>query len=229
MKRILSLILALLTLIPAAVFVSAEGYNDVDPTSWSADPIAYVTEKGFMNGTGDGAFSPKATMTRAMVVTVLWRMDGAEKKAGAIPFSDVPAGSWYADAVIWAAKNGVVNGTAPDKFSPSGKITREQLAAMMYRYASMKKLDVVPDGDLKTFSDEKDISAWASEPLSWAVGAGLIRGVTDDTVNPKGGATREQFAAILERFDKAEIPTFREVYLPVREAIADRTEEMLRE
>ena len=138
-------------------------------------------------------------MNRAMLVTVLWRYEG--KPTGAKnTFSDVPADEWYTDAVAWAAENGIVNGIGDGKFDPLGKITREQLATILYRYTENRGItDTSKHGDLSGFSDEKQISAYATDAVAWAVGEGLILG-SEGMLLPQGNATRAQVATILMRY-----------------------------
>ena len=227
----LSFVLAavLLFSFAAPLTVCADGgYVDVGPGRWSKGSVDYVSEKGLMNGVGEGRFDPTGPMTRAMVVTVLWRIAG-EPDADACTFSDVPSGAWYSAAVAWAESTGVVTGVGGGKFAPNGKITREQLATILYRYCGFKKLDVSEKGDVSVFSDRDRIDSWATEAVRWAVGIGLIRGVTAKTVDPLGSATREQVAAILERFDKTEFVNLVDLFTPVVETIADYTQGMLDE
>ena len=176
-------------------------YSDVEAGRWSEGSIEYASENGYMQGVGGGRFDPEGTMTRAMVVTVLWRIDG-RPAAGKSSFSDVPDGEWYSEPVAWAESTGVVTGVGGGRFDPDGVITREQLATILYRYCGFKKLDVSEKGDVSAFTDKDKIDAWATDAVRWAVGIGLIRGVTAKTVDPIGSATREQVATILERFDK---------------------------
>ena len=230
MKKLLAFLLAFVMLAAAFALLSSAAdvsFSDVEEGRWSAVSVQYAVDNGYMKGVGGGKFDPEGTLTRAMVATVLWRREGEPGPSAASGFTDVPAGEWYTNAVAWAKESGVVKGLSVSTFGPDEFITREQLAAMLYRFSNTKKLDVVPDGDLTVFSDSAKISSYAGDPLSWAVGAGLIRGVSADKVNPGGNATREQFAAILERFDKAEIPTLRDVYSPITEQIADCAAEML--
>ena len=187
----------------AAIPASAESFSDVGTNRWSASSIAYAVEKGYMNGVGNGKFDPSGSLTRAMVTTVLWRREGSPAPTSPSGFSDVPAGTWYTDAVSWAKQTGIVNGMTDTTFSPNGLITREQLATMLYRYSSFKGYDVSGSADLSAFSDAAKVSGWAKPALSWAVSSGLVRGLTDKTLGPGGPATREQFAAILERFDES--------------------------
>ncbi|MBQ8523140.1 MAG: S-layer homology domain-containing protein [Clostridia bacterium] len=203
-KRILSLVLSLIMLAGAllAGTVSAEDqlYSDVKTKRWSYEDIKYVTEKGLMNGTGDGIFSPAETMTRAMVVTVLHRLQGEPKPVGVPPFTDVPTKKWYSEAVAWASENNIVNGVSDGIFAPMDTITREQLAAIIMRYAPAEYIITEERADITGYADYKRVHDYAREALSWANAIGLITGKTDTTLAPREGATREQFAAILRRF-----------------------------
>ena len=203
MKRPVSLILALLMLagIFAAVPASAVKFIDVASDRWSAEDIIFASDNGYMQGVGGGKFDPTGTMTRAMVVTVLYRMEGTPATEYRTDFKDVKEGEWYALPVIWAKDSGVVLGVSADSFNPEGKITREQLTTMLYRYSSYKKYDLTPSADLSSFPDVAKVSDWAAESLSWAVAVGLIKGTDGGKISPDGNATREQFAAILHRFD----------------------------
>ena len=137
-------------------------------------------------------------MTRAMLVTVLWRYEG-EPKAAANTFSDVKAGQWYTDAVSWAAANGVVDGVGNNRFDPDGNITREQMATILYRYCSGKGLDTSKRGDLSGFPDGNKVGSWAKDAVQWTVAEGIISG-SDGKLLPQGNATRAQVATILMRF-----------------------------
>ena len=180
----------------AATDVS-EIFTDVPANHWAQAAIQYVYAGGFMTGVSDSEFAPEATTTRAMIVSMLARMENVTSAADA-GFADVTASDWYATAVNWAAANGIVNGISDDTFAPNDPITREQLAAMLMNYAQYKGMDVSARADLSTYTDQP--SAWATETMSWAVAEGLITGVTSDQLQPQGQATRAQVAAILERF-----------------------------
>ena len=208
MKKLFSFILAALMLAFAAATASAGGspFSDVKESRWSYDSVLYAYENGYMDGVGGGRFDPAGTMTRGMVVTVLWRMEGKPDVTFRNDFTDVKVGKYYSSAVIWAKDQKIVNGMSEGKFVPAGKITREQLAAMLYRFAEYRRYDVTPDGDLSVFPDAADAHSYAKTALAWATGKGLIGGVKSGDVNlldPRGYATREQFAAILLRFDGA--------------------------
>ena len=167
---------------------------------WYMDSIRYVYEHELMYGTTDTTFAPDDALTRGMFVTMLYRMEGKPEATGSTSFTDVPAGAYYADAVAWASANGVVYGTSETAFSPEGKITREQMAAMMRRYASSKKLDTSAKADLSTFADASAVSAWATGDMQWAVASELLYGNTRNQLQPTANATRAQAAAILQRF-----------------------------
>ena len=227
-SRILSVFLAAVLLFCAVTpAFAADGYTDVKENRWSRAAVMYVTEKGYMNGVSDGKFDPAGSMTRAMFVTVLWRREGSPSAEYRPDFSDVKSGKYYSKAVIWAKDKGIVSGVTETKFDPDGKITREQLATMLYRYCSVKNLYVDERGDVSVFSDRGKIHSYAGDALSWAVGVGLIGGVTKDSLDPRGLATREQVATILKRFDEAGIITLADYYRPYVEQIADHAEEML--
>ena len=177
----------------------SEIFTDVPANHWAQAAIQYVYDNGLMTGVSDTAFAPEATTTRAMIVSMLARMENVTSAADA-GFTDVNASDWYATAVNWAAANGIVNGISDDTFAPNDPITREQLAAMLMNYAQWKGLDVSARADLSHYSDAENISSWANDVLSWAVAEGLLTGVTDDTIAPQVHATRAQVAAILQRF-----------------------------
>ena len=175
-------------------------FTDVGPGDWFLENVRYVYEKGLMNGTGDTTFSPKKTTNRAMIVTILHRLEGTPAPDAQAPFTDVPAGQYYAEAVAWAAANSIVNGTGDAAFSPLNNITREQMAAILYRYAQYKNYDVSGSADLSAFADAASISDYAVSALQWAVDAGLINGKGNGILDPKGSATRAEVSAILSRF-----------------------------
>ena len=174
------------------------GYSDVADDAWYKDAVSYVTEKNMMNGTGSDRFSPDGETTRAMVVTILYRLEDSPE-TGKSSYSDVAGDAWYADAVAWAEENGIVNGTGDGKFSPDRPVTRQQLAAILYRYAIYKDLDVSQAGDLSGFTDRGNVQSYAREAMEWTCGAKLIQGVSTDRLQPDGGATRAQVATILQR------------------------------
>ena len=176
-------------------------FTDVSTSDWFYDDVAFVYKNGLFSGTDSRSFSPNASMTRAMLVTVLYRLEGEPTVTGRSSFTDVRSGAYYEKSVIWAAANGIVTGTDSTSFSPDAKVTREQLAAILYRYAQYKKLDTDAGAKLDSFSDAGNVSGYASEALSWAVSEGLINGASGRLM-PKGDATRAQVAAILHRFVK---------------------------
>lgn len=175
-------------------------FSDVRIADWFYNDVKYVYEKGMMAGTAADVFAPNATTTRAMIVTILYRLEGSPAVTGTNAFADVPAGQWYTDAVNWAAANQIVKGTSATTFAPNDSITREQMAAILYRYAQYKGYDVTKKADLSGYSDNGQVSAYAKDALAWANAAKLINGVTNTTLVPQGNATRAQVSAILHRF-----------------------------
>ena len=175
-------------------------YNDVKAGDWYANAVNYVTLTGLMNGTGDG-FSPNLAINRGMMVTVLYRMAGSPEVTAENPFTDVPADTWYTDAVIWASENGITAGTSETTFSPTNSLTREQLATFFYRFADFENPDPIEiTGDLTGFTDAGQVASYATDAMKWAIGEGLISGTTETTLSPKATATRAQVATILMRY-----------------------------
>ena len=179
--------------------VSVLPFTDVKENDWFYGDVKYVYENNLMNGVGDGLFGPGGTTTRGMIVTILYRLEG-EPAAALSRFQDVASNMYYAKAVGWAASNGVVNGTSATTFAPNAPITREQMAAILYRYAQYKGYGVTEQVDLSRFTDAGNISAYAVNAIAWANAKGLINGVGEAQLNPTGQASRSQVAAILHRF-----------------------------
>ena len=174
-------------------------FTDVREADWFYDDVVYAYENGLFSGTSDTTFSPNASMTRAMLVTVLYRLEGQPTVSGRSGFSDVKLNSYYEDAVTWAADNGIVNGTGATTFSPNANVTREQMAAILYRYAQYKQYGTTASAGLNGFSDAAKVSTYAKAPLSWAFAEKLVNG-SEGRLLPTGNATRAQVAAILHRF-----------------------------
>lgn len=174
-------------------------FNDVSANDWFTSAVDYVTGKGMMNGTADNTFSPKANTTRGMVVTVLYRLEN-QPSTSAASFTDVASGAYYANAVAWANANGIVSGYGSGKFGPNDKVTREQLAAILYRYAQYKKYDVSGANSLDGYTDVQSVSSYAVPALQWANAAGVVTGKSGSKLDPKGNATRAEVAAMLMRF-----------------------------
>ena len=158
---------------------------------------------GLMNGTSDTEFAPNAPASRAMLVTMLHRMMGTPAAEKDQNFADVPQGSWYHDAVNWAAEQGITTGVSDDSFAPNDLLTREQIVVLLYRYAKTLNMDTSPAGNLSTFADAGYISGYAKDAMSWAVGIGLVTGVSDDSIAPKAQANRAQIATMVYRFVQA--------------------------
>lgn len=178
-------------------------FRDVTESDWFYDDVRFANQNGLFNGVEKDLFAPEEPMTRGMLVTVLWRLDGETAPKTATTFTDVDANAYYADAVAWAAESGVVNGIGGSKFDPEGNVTREQIAAILFRYAAFKGVDTAARADLTTFPDAEKTSAYAHDALSWAVAAELVKGTKEGStiyLDPQGSATRAQVAAILSRY-----------------------------
>ena len=175
-------------------------FHDVTEEDWFYDAVRYAYENGLMDGVGEGLFAPNSETTRAQLVTILYRLAGQPAVSGDLPFPDVESGTWYTDAVAWAAQNGIVNGVSDTEFAPGDDITREQLAAILYRYAACQGYDVSQRADLSGFGDASSIRGYAQEALSWAHAQGLVLGFEDGSLRPQGTASRAQIAAVLMRF-----------------------------
>ena len=174
-------------------------FTDVRESDWFYEDVAFAYENGLFAGTSDTTFSPNASMTRAMLVTVLYRLEGQPAVNGRSGFSDVQYNGYYEDAVTWAADNGIVNGTSITTFSPNANVTREQMAAILYRYAQYKKYNTAASSSLNSFSDHTSVSGYAEASLQWSVAEKLVNG-SNGKLMPTGNASRAQVAAILHRF-----------------------------
>ena len=178
----------------------ANPFTDVSEKDWFYGDVMFVYENGLMLGTSKTLFSPHGTATRGMMATILWRMEGSPIPKGKNSFTDVEAGKWYADAITWTAENGIFAGYGKDKFGPDDPITREQLAAIFYRYADYKGYDLTVKGNLDKFKDADKITDYAKTAMQWAVGSGLMKGKSGNLLDPQGTATRAEIAAMLHRF-----------------------------
>ena len=175
-------------------------FGDVTVSDWFYDDVRYVYANGIMDGTSSDRFAPNAPLTRAMIVTILYRMDGSPAMSGASDFKDVDSNKWFAKAVAWAAANGIVNGYGSGLFGPNDPVTREQLAAILYRYTAYCKASTTMNGDnLASFTDLSTVSGYALESMNWAVGEKLLKGA-NSKLDPKANATRAQVAAIIHRY-----------------------------
>ena len=175
-------------------------FDDVNESDWFYDAVKYVAETGLMNGTSGTSFGPNLSTTRGMIVTILWRLENKPEAVDSSSFSDVAVGEYYANAVAWAEANGIVLGYDADTYGSDDPITREQLAAILYRYAKYKGYDVTATNDLSAFTDSANISTYALPAIKWAVAEALVSGNPDATLSPNGKATRAQVAMILMRF-----------------------------
>lgn len=173
-------------------------FIDVKEGAWYYDAVRYCHENGLMNGTTSNTFSPDIPTSRAMIVSILWRLEGSPA-TGRNTFTDVPDEQYYADAVAWAASEDIVSGYSDDIFAPDEAITREQLAAILYRYAAYRSWGLSHDATLDSFVDAHIASAYATDALSWATDKNVISGMDDNLLTPKGNASRAQVASILMR------------------------------
>ena len=178
----------------------ANPFTDVSEKDWFYGDVMFVYENGLMLGTSKTLFNPYGTATRGMMATILWRMEGSPAPKGKNSFTDVEAGKWYADAITWTAENGIFAGYGKDKFGPDDPITREQLAAIFYRYADYKGYDLTVKGNLDKFKDADKITDYAKTAMQWAVGSSLVKGKSGNLLDPQGTATRAEIAAMLHRF-----------------------------
>lgn len=181
-------------------------FTDVGENRWFYPAVKYVFDRNLMGGIDTVTFSPNLDTSRGMLVTVLYRLDGAQERGETLDdpmeFGDVPAGKWFTDPVLWASDKGVVNGYGTGNFGPNDNVTREQVAAIFYRYAQYKGCDVSLRGDLSGYTDSDKVAKYAQDAMSWAVGTGIIGGMDTVTLAPKGNATRAQIATMLMRFDQ---------------------------
>lgn len=175
-------------------------FSDVKESDWFYKGVSYVVENGMMNGVGDNQFAPNAPLTREMLAVVLYNMEKQPESTGVNPFADVKADMWYTDAIVWANANGIVAGYDDSTFGLGDSITREQLAAILYRYAQLKGYDVTEKADLTGYTDSASISSYAVEAMQWANANGIVNGMTETTLAPQGTATRAQVATMLMNF-----------------------------
>ncbi len=184
----------------------ANPFTDASEKDWFYDDTMFVYKNGLMLGTSKTLFSPHGTVTRGMMATILWRMEGSLAPKGENSFTDVEAGRWYADAITWTTENGIFAGYSMDKFGPDDPITREQLTAIFYRYAVYKGYKLTVTGNLDKFEDADKITDYAKMVMQWAVGNGLIKGKSENLLDPQGTATRAEIAAMLHRFIEKATP-----------------------
>ncbi len=181
-------------------------FRDVSAGDWYCEAVMEMTDRGIMKGVSDTVFAPNASLTRAMLVTSLWRMAGEPQPAGSGQFTDVAQGSWYEAAVNWASEKGIVDGYGGGLFGPEDPITRQQLASILWRYAQYKGYDVRANGTvMPDFTDRDQIASWAGEAVSWAYSRGIMTGKSGLRLDPTGGATRAEAASMLLRLSN--LPT----------------------
>lgn len=172
-------------------------YSDLNPELWYHKAVDYVLDNELMNGVGGNRFDPYGTTSRAMIVTILWRLEGCPKAVSAPAFTDVPDGMWYTEAIRWAASTGIVKGYGDQTFGLNDPITREQLATILYRYEQYKHGAAGALAFLPDFADRTEISDWAYEAMCWAVENGVIKGRESGLLDPKGRAMRCETAQML--------------------------------
>ena len=176
-------------------------FSDVPVSGkWYSEAVYYVAEKGYMDGTGNNKFNPIGTVTRGTIAQILYAAEGKPAVSDSSKFADVKAGKWYANAVNWAADNGLVSGYGKGIFKPEDPVTREQMVAIMYKYSEMKGFDLTATADLSKFADQSQVSKWAINSMKWGVDHKIISG-TNKGIEPKGNATRAQIAVILQAYD----------------------------
>lgn len=181
-----------------STFFTEDTFSDVNKDDWHYEAVKYVYEKNLMQGTGKG-FEPDSNMTRAMLVTVLYRLANPDEKTATVTFNDISADNWFFDAVSWATENNIVNGTGNGEFLPNENITREQMALIIYRFVKMQGINTDEFSNLENFADAEDISSWAIDGMKWANSVNLINGTSETSLSPKNTATRAQVATILMR------------------------------
>lgn len=200
-KGVLSCLLIFPALLGFSIVTSAVERDSIDRAAgaWYAEAVAYCQNEGIMSSTSEVRFAPQDIMSRAMMATVLWNMDGKAVAAEAAPFSDVPSGMWYTDAIRWAADKNIITGYNSTTFDTNGLVTREQIAAILYGYEQYKNNIPAPSGNL-TFNDTNNISPWAREAVLWAYERGIITGKQGNIFDPKAGATCAEVAVMLHRY-----------------------------
>lgn len=182
---------------------AGKSFDDVKPGDWFYDEVLDMAKGGYINGVSDRLFAPYEPLSRAMLVTILYRMDGEQAVSGSSTFTDVVKGSWYDKAVAWASANGIVTGYDANRFGPNDSVTRQQMASILWRYAKYKSLDVASNGAvMPDFPDRGQIASWAGEAVSWAYSRGIMGGRSDGRLDPNGKATRAEAAVMLYRFLK---------------------------
>ena len=178
----------------------AEPFIDVAEGDWFYDAVVYAYQNELMDGVGGNRFAPNSETTRAQLVTILYRLEGEPAVSGDLPFTDVESGTWYTDAILWAAQNNIVNGVSDTEFAPGDDLTRQQLVTILYRYAEAKGYDVSASADLSGYPDADQVQDYAQPAMAWAVAENIIQGMEDGTLKPAGNASRAQIATILMRF-----------------------------
>ena len=210
MKRFLRFIIVTCLFFGLSATTNAVSFSDVGSNAWYAESVEYMQDHGLMNGVGGNRFDPDGTVTRGMLVTILYRLENTDEEVGSVPFDDVSVGSYYAKPIAWAAKHDVISGYSQSRFGPDDNVTREQLATILYRYSIHKDYDVTAESALTSYTDSSAISPYALQAMRWAEAAGIINGVGNAQLGPGLTASRAQVATMVMRFDRmipSEAPT----------------------
>ena len=179
-----------------------EDFRDLEDGAWYEEGVRWAIDNGIMNGVSETLFAPGQETTRAMLVTMLWRLEDRPIPWSTAAFGDVASGTWYSDAVAWAAENGIVTGYDADTFGPNDIVTREQIVTILYRYAKFRGFDTDLYDSLAAYTDADTVSGWELDAFRWAVAAGVIKGISPTLLSPKTEATRAQVATMLMRFSR---------------------------
>ena len=185
--------------------ITEADFSDVSSSDWFYDAVNYVFSKGIMVGVTENSFAPNSSLTRAMIVQMLYSLEGSPEVTGTAPFTDVAIGQWYTNAITWAASNNIVSGMGDGTFAPNNNITREQLAMILYNYAQLKGNAVTASGNLAAFTDGNEVSDWAETAVRWAVGEGLMSGKGNGVLDPVGTTTRAEAASMFMRFMESDL------------------------
>ena len=185
--------------------ITEADFSDVSSSDWFYDAVNYVFSKGIMVGVTENSFAPNSSLTRAMIVQMLYSLEGSPEVTGTAPFTDVAIGQWYTNAITWAASNNIVSGMGDGTFAPNNNITREQLAMILYNYAQLKGNAVTASGNLAAFTDGNEVSDWAETAVRWAVGEGLMSGRGNGVLDPTETTTRAEAASMFMRFMESDL------------------------
>ena len=202
MKKFLALVLALVMTMSLVTISSSAAFSDVPVDAWFHEAVDYVAEEGLMAGISESLFAPGAELNRAQIVTILYRMAGCPEVTEPAAFADVPADAYCADAVAWAAANGITSGVSANLFNPTGIVNRAQMVTFLYSYMKLSGADMTVTGDLSAYTDAADVPGWAVKPMTWAVEQGIIDGTEPAVLSPAANTNRAQMAVVLMNLTK---------------------------